>query len=269
MILESMNLTDISAYVDQLQSRGRYSFLKSEAQAALHLTDSALVKTLWRLERRNRIRTVKRGFYIIVPLEYASTGILPPEWFIADLMKYMEQPYYVGLLSAAALHGAAHQQPQEFHVVLPSHQRDIRVHVLQLRFFKKSGMGLSPVQESKTPTGFIKVSNPAVTAMDLVAYASRVGGLDRVLTILQELSEKITPHMLVEAAKKEKQLSHIQRLGWLFEKAGQQQLAKALAEWLMLKNPKRTPLDPASPRAGFPRNEKWNVVLNADVEGEL
>ena len=269
MILESMNLTDIPAYVDQLQSRGRYSFLKSEAQSVLHLTDSALVKALWRLEQRNRIRTIKRGFYIIVPLEYASTGILPPEWFIADLMKYMEQPYYVGLLSAAALHGAAHQQPQEFHVVLPSHQRDIRVHALQLRFFKKSGMGISPVQESKTPTGFIKVSNPAVTAMDLVAYASRVGGLDRVLTILQELSEKITPHMLVEAAKKETQLSHIQRLGWLFEKAGQQQLAKELAEWLMLKNPKRTPLDPASPRAGFPRNEKWNVVLNADVEGEL
>jgi predicted transcriptional regulator of viral defense system len=236
---------------------------------ALHLDDSALVKALWRLEQRNRIRTVRRGFYVIVPLEYASTGILPPEWFIADLMKHLELPYYVGLLSAAALHGAAHQQPQEFHVVVPSSQRDIRVHVLRLRFFKKSGMNASPVEKSKTPTGFITVSDPAVTAMDLVAYAGRVGGLDRVLTILQELSEKITPPMLVEAAKKEDQLSHIQRLGWLFEKAGQQQLAKALAEWLIPKSPKRTPLDPTSPRAGFPRDEKWNVVVNADVEGEL
>jgi predicted transcriptional regulator of viral defense system len=264
-----MELKDISTYVDQLQSRGRYSFLKSEAQAALHVDDSALVKALWRLEQRNRIRTAKRGFYVIVPLEYASTGILPPEWFIADLMKYMEQPYYVGLLSAAALHGAAHQQPQEFHVVVPSAHRNIRIDPLQIRFFKKGGMESSPVQDSKTPTGFIKVSDPAVTAMDLVAYAGRVGGLDRVLTILQELSEKITQHMLVEAAKKENQLSHIQRLGWLLEKAGQKQLAEALAGWLMLKEPKRTPLDPAGPRAGFPRDEKWNVVLNADVEGEL
>lgn len=32
-------------------------------------------------------------------------------------MKFLGQPYYVGLLSAAALHGAAHHQPQEFQVV--------------------------------------------------------------------------------------------------------------------------------------------------------
>ena len=27
--------------------------------------------------------------------------MLPAEWFISDLMKYVEQPFYVGLLSAA------------------------------------------------------------------------------------------------------------------------------------------------------------------------
>ena len=37
--------------------------------------------------------------------------------WIDDLMRFHHVPYYVGLLSAAALHGAAHQQPQEFQVV--------------------------------------------------------------------------------------------------------------------------------------------------------
>ncbi|MBU2500813.1 type IV toxin-antitoxin system AbiEi family antitoxin [bacterium] len=32
-------------------------------------------------------------------------------------MRYLAQPYHVGLLSAAAIHGAAHQQPMVFHVV--------------------------------------------------------------------------------------------------------------------------------------------------------
>jgi hypothetical protein len=32
-------------------------------------------------------------------------------------MKYLGREYYVGLLNAAALHGSAHQQPQEFTVI--------------------------------------------------------------------------------------------------------------------------------------------------------
>lgn len=112
-------------------------------------------------------------------------------------MKFVQQPYYVGLPSAAAIHGAAHQQPQEFHVVIPQALRSIKVGSLQIRFFKKASMKSSATEEVKTQTGYIKVSNLAVTAIDLVAYASRVGGLDRVLTVLKELSEKITPDMLL------------------------------------------------------------------------
>lgn len=206
---------------------------------------------------------------MIIPLEYGSTGLLPPEWFIADLMDFIQRPYYVGLLSAAAIHGAAHQQPQEFHVVVPQPQRSIRIIGLRLQFFKKSNMESSSVQESKTPTGYMRVSNPAVTAIDLVAYAGRIGGLDRVLTVLQELSEKLTPEMLVEAAKKEKRLSYVQRLGWLLQKAGQNGLVGRLAEWISAQKPRETPLDPSLPKKGFSRDPRWKVIVNTEVEGEL
>jgi predicted transcriptional regulator of viral defense system len=106
-----MGLKDLPDFVDQLQSEGRYSFLKEETKEATGLDGNALKKALWRMEDRNRIRMIRRGFYVIVPLEYSRTRVIPAEWFIADLMKFMDQPYYVGLLSAAAIHGAAHQQP--------------------------------------------------------------------------------------------------------------------------------------------------------------
>jgi predicted transcriptional regulator of viral defense system len=264
-----MEPKDLPDFVDHLQSAGRYCFTKEEAKSQTGLDNGALKKALWRMEDKNRIRMIKRGFYVIVPLEYLRSGIIPPEWFIADLMKFMGQPYYVGLLSAAAMHGAAHQQPQEFHVVVPTPQRDIRVDGLQIKFFKKAGMRNSPVDQVKTSTGYMRISNPAVTAIDLVAYSGRVGGLDRVLTVLQELSEKITPDMLVEAANKEKQMSFVQRLGWLLEKAGKGDLVSKLANWISKKKPRRTPLDPALSRKGFPRNSRWNVVINTEVEGEL
>jgi hypothetical protein len=57
---------------------------------------------------------VKRRFNFPRPLEYREAGGPPASWFIDDLMRFLGQPYYVGLLSAAAIHGAAHQQPMVF-----------------------------------------------------------------------------------------------------------------------------------------------------------
>jgi predicted transcriptional regulator of viral defense system len=184
-------------------------------------------------------------------------------------MKFIRQPYYVGLLSAAAIHGAAHQQPQEFHVVIPEALRNIKVGSLQIKFFKKASMKRSLTEDSKTQTGYMKVSNPAVTAIDLVAYASRVGGLDRVLTVLQELSETITPDMLLQAAKRERNIAYVQRLGWLLARAGQNGLVEEIADWLNEQKPRETPLDPSLPRKGFSRDPKWKVIVNAEVKGEL
>jgi hypothetical protein len=45
---------------------------------------------------------------------------LPSCLFIDDLMKSLSTPYYVGLLPAAALHGAAHQQPMGYTVITQS-----------------------------------------------------------------------------------------------------------------------------------------------------
>lgn len=264
-----MPFKDLPEYVDHLQSQGRYSFSSLEAKHAMRANSGALRKALWRLEEKKRIRKARRGFYVIIPLEYSRTRILPAEWFIADLMKFLNQPYYVGLLSAATIHGASHQRPQEFQVVVPKAERDILIEGLRIRFFKKANMKGSPTAKSKTPTGYMRVSDPAVTAIDLVAYAGRVGGLDRVTTVLQELSEKLTPDMLVDASEREGCIAYIQRLGWLLERLQRSDLVARLADWVSGKQPSRTLLDPAGPRKGFPRDVGWNVVVNTPVESDI
>jgi predicted transcriptional regulator of viral defense system len=188
---------NLPLYIDKLQQHGSYSFTKLRAQRETGESDPALKLALWRLARKRRIVPVREGFYVIVPLEYASSEMLPPEWFIDDMMKFLQQPYYVGLLSAAAVHGAAHQQPQEFHVVVQKASRNIRVGRLFIRFFAKATLQTSAIERLKTPTGYMHVATPAVTALDLVTYASRVGGFERVATVLQELGEKLTAPMLI------------------------------------------------------------------------
>ena len=104
-------------FADGLQERGRYTFDRAEAMKELGSSPEALEAAVRRLAAKGKLTVPRRGFYVIVPLEYRSASSPPADWFIEDLMRFEGQPYYVGLLSAAAIHGAAHQQPQEFQVM--------------------------------------------------------------------------------------------------------------------------------------------------------
>src|SRR3972149_8651136 len=167
----SVKYNIVAEFVADLQSKGRYTFTRDEAQKALSLSGLALKKSLERLSKKKSIVLVHRGFYVVVPLEYRARGILPPEWFVRDLMQFMERDYYVGLLSAAAIHGAAHQQPQEFHVVIPRSQRDIQIGNLSIRFFKKAHLLSTPVIETKTSTGLDRKSTRLNSSHSQISYA--------------------------------------------------------------------------------------------------
>jgi len=261
--------TKLAKWIDSRQAQGLYYFTREEAVKTLHLSDAAFKMAVSRLQKKRRIHRISRGFYIIVPLEFNSTQILPADWFIADLMAYMGRPYYVGLLTAAALHGAAHQQPQQFQVVTNGPLRKLEVKNLSIRFFSKRNLEVTQVVSIKVQTGFIAVSTPEGTAVDLIRYARSIGGLDRVLTVLQELGETIDQAKLLKSVKADGNLAYGQRLGWLLEKAGYPKLAKGLAEWVGKQKPLPARLDPSLPVRGAGKNARWQLLINTDVESDL
>lgn len=92
-----------------------------------------------------------------MPLEHRVAGAPPPSWYIDALMQHHKQPYYVALLSAAALHGAAHQQPQTFQVMTNKPLRPILVGRARVNFFVKKNIEDTAVVKIKTTTGFTTV----------------------------------------------------------------------------------------------------------------
>ncbi|MCD6579754.1 type IV toxin-antitoxin system AbiEi family antitoxin domain-containing protein, partial [bacterium] len=123
--------------LDELQSQGIYTFSREYIKDKLNISEIALKKALQRYERKGRILRIRRKFYIIIPLEYKSAGILPPFWFINDLMKYLNVQYYVGLVSAAGINGASHQQPQKLQVIVNKQLSSIKIKQLQIDFITK------------------------------------------------------------------------------------------------------------------------------------
>ena len=85
--------------------------------------------------------------------------------------------------------------------------------------FRQDRVREAPRTQFKVQTGYIPVSTPEATALDLLRYSRWIGGLDRVYTVLQELGEKVDPSKLLVAAKADGNLTYAQRAGWLLEKA--------------------------------------------------
>ena len=254
------------AFIEALQSAGRYTFTREQASKALRVSDIALKNALWRLSKSGRVISPRRGFYVVVPPEYRAAGSIPPSWFIRDLMAYLGRPYYVGLLTAAALHGAAHQSPHEFQVVTDRPLPLIKVGRARILFVKKAHLAKTPTVGIKTPTGEIRVSTPEATALDLVRYPDHAGFLSNVATVLGELAERLDARALVRAAEADGELAYAQRLGYLLERIGRGELAVPLAEWLDVKTPRVVRLRPDRPIAGAPRAARWRVAINEEVE---
>ena len=113
----------------------------------------------------------------------------------------MRLPYYVGLLTAAAQHGASHQHPQEFQVVTDRSVRPLTASRIKIRFFASQYVKRAAVVDVKTPTGLTSVSTPETTAIDLVRFVKAAGYLDNVATVLSELAPSLDPKKLLTAVR--------------------------------------------------------------------
>jgi len=256
------------AWVDALQARGRYTFLRAEAISDTGLSAEAVKKALQRLARRKRVVKVKSYFYLIVPLEYLHSGAPPPPWFIDDLMRAMKRPYYVGLLSAAGIHGASHQQPQEFQVITDRPVRPLRVGRSRIRFFTNKRTGDTAVQSVKTPTGAMRVSTPEATIIDLVRFARAAGQIDNVASVVAELLPVLDPKRLLRAVRTAGDIPNAQRLGYLLERVGARRLARPLHDWLKRQSARVIPLRPGRAAAGVPEDRRWHVLVTDPIEIE-
>jgi len=257
----------LSSYIESLQSKGTYTFKRAQAIKALKMSSNAFQKAAKKLIDKQKLACLRTGFFVIVPTEYKSKGISPTSWFIHELMQFINKPYYVGLLSAAALHGAAHQQPQEYQIITTVPLKPINKKNSHIHFFTKRHFSKSLTQQIKTPTGYMTVSTPETTAFDLVQYAKSAGQIHHVATVLNELAENLSKIKLVQVARARVSLSVIQRLGYLLDLLERQDLTAHLYDYLTKQDPMQTRLRPEIPgKKTTYVDQKWNVLVNETIE---
>lgn len=255
-------------FIDRLAAKGVINFTTKEYRASLGISNIATAHSLIRLRKQKLIATPIEGFHLILSPTDRIAGCLQADQFIDYLMRYQGENYYVGLLSAAEIHGAAHHRPQVFQVVVERNRKQIQCGRERIEFIAKKNINTVPTIQHKVRTGYVKVSSSEMTAFDLVGYDRRAGGLDNVATVLYELSENLSSAKLQDVASLV-DITWVQRLGFLFEMLGRKKLASVLKNIVEKRATRVTPLLPGKSFTGSERSKKWKVAINERIEPDI
>ena len=272
-VVTMIEYNNIRSWVEDLPKKGKITFSKEEVELQFpHLTNRNIQNTLNRLVIKQKIQSVWRGFWVVVPVEYGLKGVVDPIEYIAQLMDFLGQKYYVGLLSAAAIHGASHQQPMELMTVTASNHLRAKIkNDVKISFVAKREIPQQYLQQITVKSGYIPVSNPELTAIDLLLYIKNVGGINRVATVLSELAEVINFERISSDFFLNSNTADIQRLGYLLDTLGFVEIADLLfqkaneANLRFRKYPlciKQQPMDSKKMTV----NEKWKIIINEEIE---
>lgn len=248
-------------------SQGRYAFTVDEAADALTSSRGAALDALERLQQRQEVFSPAKGLYVAVPPDYRSWGVVPGVWFVDAMMGHLDRPYYVALLTAARIHGAAHQAPQVFQVITDLRRiRNRDLGRVRLRFYRSKRVNEGTTEQITVPTGYATVSSKETTVVDLIAYARASGGYGNVATIIAEIGELSGSELARVASRRGRALTR--RTGWFVERFGRADDLEALRQAARVDLGERSPLDPAGPKRGQ-TDPNWSVRVNATVEPDV
>ena len=261
----------VKNWIIDRERTGRPCFSRDDvAEAFPLLSASSIDSSLSRFRSNGLIQAVHRGFYCVIPAHYAYVGKVPSAYYMDELMKWLGRPYYIALLSAAEMFGAAHQKPMVTQVMteLPC-----------FSYSKKKNDSVDWQFRSRVPSQFvlrrngengqIAYSSAELTAVDLVRYSHSAGGLSSVATVLAELREATHFNGAGQGVFKTVDLADVQRLGYIYDAIlGDGAQAEIIHDELltMHRDLKPVVLDPGLSSDGAEINRRWKVKVNHEIE---
>ena len=260
----------ISEYIKYLQSIEEYAFSLEELIINCNKTAISLKRELAKLVEKKEITNIRKEFYLIIPPRYAKQQKLPIQLYVEKLLKNIGKTYYLGLYTAAKFHGANHQQAQQEYIITEKALRDISKGAVNIRFFTSSAMPTKNIIKRKSDAGLFKISSPALTIIDLIHYQTKLGGLNRMLAVLEELSEEITLNDVTDLLSWYTNKSSMQRLGFLLEYLqADDKIVNTLKKYFENKKYYPVLLSPQTHTKPGAVDNYWKVDINIKLENDL
>lgn len=258
----------LARLLEERQARGKLVGALDELARDAGLSRLAARRQFERLAPKAVQLPGRPSLLLTVPPEDRPRGAPPVAAWLHDYMRHRVPHYYVGLLSAAALHGSSSQVPLATQVVVPLPLQAFELGRIRIEFISKRRAGHTPLVELPGLAAPMNVSTPAATLLDLVAFSHRVGGMPRVLEIVKGLKPRLTASDLREALHAGVRTPVMQRTGYLLERLECPALA-SIVEGILPSTCTWIPLQAGAPANHPPDVARWHLLDNVDLAGKL
>ena len=125
------------------------------------------------------------------------------------------------------------------------------------------------MERRQTRTGYINVSCPELTAVDLLTYQAKTGSVSRAATVLAELVEKMDFGRFGADFVKEVPATSLQRLGYILDEVLEEdEAAESVYSLLNCSGHmlQYVPLKAGKSCEVCQRNTKWRIIVNETIE---
>ncbi len=261
----------VAEFINRLLSVEQYSFSLEELLRESNKSKNAIRQELAYLIKRQQVINLRKGFYLILTPRYSSFGKLPINLYVDKLFNYLGRGYYLGFYSAAKIYGASHQQAQRDYIMSePPKLLDIQKSAINIRFLTTSAWPKKNIVSRRSDAGSYSVSSPALTLVDLVHYQNKLGGLNRMLSTIEELSEVVDHQDMEDLLGWYGNKATLQRLGFLIDELNPESfLVNVLFQHLQRQKIHPILLPPNTREKPGAVDKKWKVDTNLKLESDL
>ena len=137
------------------------------------------------------------------------------------------------------------------------------------QYFYRTHIPMEYVERRQTRTGYINISCPELTAIDMIAYQARSGSVTRAATVLAELAEKTDFGRLGPEFVKVAPVASFQRLGYVLEEVlDENEAADAVYDLLKRAGVRMqsAALKPGKVTNGCEMDSRWKIIVNEAIE---
>jgi hypothetical protein len=256
----------IARLLDEFQARGEWVVSIEHLVQLADLTPLAARRQLERLAPGVLRLPGRPSTYLLVPPEHRARGAPPAIMWLDAYFRVRGQPYYLGLLSAAALHGSSRQAVQVTQVLTTAPMRSMTLGRVHVDFYVKSKLAGTPLAALAGMPAPLAISSAEATALDLMTFSHNIGGVRRVGELISGMKGSMSVTGLRGALRAESHTAVKQRLGFLLSVLGFDRMADETRRSL----PDRLApalLQTQAPKARHPGipTEPWMVIDNVGL----
>jgi predicted transcriptional regulator of viral defense system len=262
-------MTILHDAVGRLAREGKRFFTVKELAQVLDVEQAKAQQIAFRLAKAGLATRLKRGTYALAPADtWGEPGAPPTNWYQTAAALVAPAPYYLAYYTAMRLHRMTQHPLRTLFIAVLRPQRDVTIGPVRFQFvILKEHRFFGYEEHLLEPGQMVKAADLERTFIDCADRLDLSGGLEEILRGFKRRHPELNPDRLLRHLMRLREPALTKRVGFLLELAGYGEPGVLRELERIAGRAKRyVPLDTTKRVRTGPRNKRWELVVNADID---